>query len=42
MPEAEFIKALEFAHGHAREMIQAQKGAGLEVGKPNVTFSCST
>src|SRR6201985_2938849 len=25
MPEAEFIKALEFAHGHAREMIRVQK-----------------
>jgi polyribonucleotide nucleotidyltransferase len=34
MPEAEFIKALEFAHGHAREMIQAQKDLALRVGKP--------
>ena len=34
MPEAEFIKALEFAHGHAREMIQAQKDLASRVGKP--------
>src|SRR5512133_315672 len=34
MPEAEFIKALEFAHGHAREMIQAQKDLAERVGKP--------
>ena len=34
MPEAEFIKALEFAHGHAREMIQAQKDLVSRVGKP--------
>src|ERR1700758_583099 len=25
VPEAEFVKALEFAHGHAREMIRIQK-----------------
>ena len=34
MPEAEFAKALEFAHGHAREMIQAQKDLASRVGKP--------
>ena len=34
MPEAEFMKALEFAHGHAREMIQAQKDLAERVGKP--------
>ena len=33
MPEAEFTKALEFAHGHAREMIQAQKELASRVGK---------
>jgi polyribonucleotide nucleotidyltransferase len=34
MAEAEFTKALEFAHGHAREMIQAQKDLAARVGKP--------
>jgi polyribonucleotide nucleotidyltransferase len=34
MPEAEFTKALEFAHAHAREMIQAQKELAERVGKP--------
>src|ERR1044071_672539 len=34
MPEAEFTRALEFAHGHAREMIQAQKDLASRVGKP--------
>ena len=34
MPEAEFTRALEFAHGHAREMIQAQKELASRVGKP--------
>jgi polyribonucleotide nucleotidyltransferase len=34
MPEAEFTKALEFAHGHAREMIQAQKDLAARVGNP--------
>jgi polyribonucleotide nucleotidyltransferase len=33
MPEAEFTKALEFAHGYAREMIQAQKELAARVGK---------
>lgn len=34
LPEAEFIKALEFAHDHAREMIRAQKELAAQVGKP--------
>jgi polyribonucleotide nucleotidyltransferase len=34
MPEAEFTKALEFAHVQAREMIQAQKELASRVGKP--------
>jgi len=34
VPEAEFIKALEFAHGHAREMIRIQKELSAQVGKP--------
>src|SRR6266513_2721278 len=34
IPEAEFTKALEFAHGYAREMIQAQKDLAARVGKP--------
>src|SRR6516162_5755132 len=34
MPEAEFTRALEFAHGHAREMIRAQKELASRVGKP--------
>ena len=34
LPEAEFLKALEFAHGHAREMIRAQKQLAAQVGKP--------
>src|SRR5436190_3348684 len=33
LPEEEFIKALEFAHGHAREMIKAQKELAAKVGK---------
>src|SRR5467141_2146701 len=33
LPEAEFLKALEFAHGHAREMIRAQKELAAQVGK---------
>jgi len=33
IPEAEFTKALEFAHGYAREMIRAQKDLA-RVGKP--------
>jgi polyribonucleotide nucleotidyltransferase len=34
MPEGEFTKALEFAHGYAREIIQAQKDLAARVGKP--------
>ena len=34
LPEAEFVKALEFAHGHAREMIRIQKELAAMVGKP--------
>ena len=34
LPEAEFVKSLEFAHGHAREMIRAQKELAAQVGKP--------
>jgi polyribonucleotide nucleotidyltransferase len=34
LPEAEFVKALEFAHGHALEMIRAQKELAAQVGKP--------
>src|SRR5437899_5131454 len=34
LPEAEFVKALEFAHVHAREMIRAQKELAAQVGKP--------
>jgi polyribonucleotide nucleotidyltransferase len=34
LPEAEFIKALEFAHTQAREMIRIQKELASQVGKP--------
>jgi polyribonucleotide nucleotidyltransferase len=34
LPEAEFLNALEFAHGHARELIRAQKELAAQVGKP--------
>src|SRR4051794_29323493 len=34
LPEAEFVKALEFAHGHAREMIRIQRELAAQVGKP--------
>ena len=33
LPEAEFVKALEFAHGHVREMIRIQKELAAKVGK---------
>src|SRR6201990_1569535 len=33
LPEADFVKALEFAHGHAREMIRIQKDLASQVGK---------
>jgi polyribonucleotide nucleotidyltransferase len=34
IPEADFVKALEFAHGHAREMIRIQKELAEQIGKP--------
>ncbi len=34
VPEPDFVKALEFAHGHAREMIRIQKELASQVGKP--------
>jgi polyribonucleotide nucleotidyltransferase len=34
LPEDEFIKALEFAHGYAKEMIRIQKELAAQVGKP--------
>jgi len=34
LPEEDFIRALEFAHGHAREMIRAQKELAAKVGRP--------
>jgi polyribonucleotide nucleotidyltransferase len=34
LPEDEFIKSLEFAHGHAKEMIRIQKELAAQVGKP--------
>jgi polyribonucleotide nucleotidyltransferase len=34
LPEAEFVKALEFAHGHACEMIRVQKELAAMAGKP--------
>jgi polyribonucleotide nucleotidyltransferase len=34
LPEEEFVKALEFAHGHAREMIRVQKELAAQIGKP--------
>ncbi len=34
LPEEEFVKALDFAHGHAREMIRIQKELTAKVGKP--------
>jgi polyribonucleotide nucleotidyltransferase len=33
VPETEFVRALEFAHGHAREMIRIQKELAAKVGK---------
>jgi len=32
LPESEFVKALEFAHGHAREMIRIQKELAAMAG----------
>src|SRR4051794_13860700 len=34
LPEEEFIKSLEFAHGHAKEMIRIQKELAAQIGKP--------
>jgi len=34
MPEADFVRALEFAHGHAKEMIRIQKELAAQVRKP--------
>jgi polyribonucleotide nucleotidyltransferase len=34
VPEADFVKALEFAQGHAREMVRIQKELASQVGKP--------
>src|SRR5437773_1317174 len=34
VPEAHFVKALEFAHEHAREMVRIQKELAAQVGKP--------
>jgi polyribonucleotide nucleotidyltransferase len=34
VPEADFMKALDFAHGHVREMIRIQKELGSQIGKP--------
>src|SRR5437868_355818 len=38
LPEEEFVKALEFAHGHAREMIRIQRELAEKVGKPKRTM----
>src|SRR3989440_11371402 len=34
VPEEDFVKAMEFAHGHAREMIRIQIELAAKVGKP--------
>src|SRR6201982_2648370 len=34
LPESEFVNALEFAHGYAREMIRVQKELAAMAGKP--------
>ncbi|MFN2541157.1 MAG: polyribonucleotide nucleotidyltransferase [Chthoniobacterales bacterium] len=34
IPEADFVKALEFGHGHAREMIRVQRQLAEQIGKP--------
>ena len=34
LPEADFVKALEFAHGCVREMIRIQKELAAQIGKP--------
>src|SRR4029077_12810250 len=35
LPETEFVQALEYAHGQAREMIRIQKELAAMVSKPN-------
>jgi len=34
IPEADFVKALEFAHGQTREMIRIQKELASQIAKP--------
>src|SRR4029077_4165082 len=34
LPETDFVKALEFAHGHSREMIRVQKELAAMINKP--------
>src|SRR5881398_3715187 len=34
LPEAEFVKALEFAHGQTREMVRIQKELSSQIAKP--------
>jgi polyribonucleotide nucleotidyltransferase len=34
LPEEEFVQALEFAHGHAQDMIRIQKELAAQIGKP--------
>jgi polyribonucleotide nucleotidyltransferase len=34
LPEDDFMRSLEFAHGHAREMIRIQKELAAQIGKP--------
>src|ERR1700761_7892714 len=34
LPEEEFVRALEFAHGHAKEMIRIQRELSSQGGKP--------
>lgn len=34
LPEEEFVKALEFAHGHARTLVEAQIELASKAGKP--------
>jgi polyribonucleotide nucleotidyltransferase len=34
LPESDFVKALEFAHEHVREMIRIQKELASQIGKP--------
>ena len=42
VPEDDFIKSLEFAHGHAREMIRIQKELAAQVGKPKREMTLSS